>query len=184
MELIKDSNRILDELYTNINQISSEQANVVCEDILQAKQIFIAAAGRSLLMMRAFAMRLMHLGFHVYVVGDTTTTAICKGDLLIVGSGSGETATLKVIVDKAKKAGARVDVVTIYSNSALAQMADAVLIIPAATNQVDGGTASWQLGGSSFEQCLLILADSLVMELAQKMKIPPTSPLSLHANLE
>lgn len=184
MDYINNCRQILEEIRIALDQVSPEQANAICEDILRAKRIFVAAAGRSLLVMRAFAMRLMHLGFHVYVAGDTTTPAISKGDLLIAGSGSGETATLKVIVDKAKKHGARVDAITIYRNSAIAQMADAMLTIPAATNQVRGGVSSWQPGGSAFEQCLLILLDSLVIELALKTNVPLADPLSLHANLE
>lgn len=39
---------------------------------------------------KAFAMRLMLLGCRSYFVGETTTTAIQKGDLLLLCSGSGE----------------------------------------------------------------------------------------------
>ena len=42
----------------------------------------------------AFAMRLMHLGFVVYVIGDVTTPSINEDDCLIAISGSGETRTV------------------------------------------------------------------------------------------
>ena len=64
------------------------------EAICKAKKIYVAGAGRSLLTLRCLAMRLMHLGFESYVVGDTTTPAFEKEDLRIAGSGSGETKGL------------------------------------------------------------------------------------------
>lgn len=36
-----------------------------------AKNIFVMGAGRSGFVAKAFAMRLMHLGYNVYVVGKT-----------------------------------------------------------------------------------------------------------------
>jgi len=44
--------------------------------ILDAKRIYVTGAGRSGLIARAFAMRLLHLGFDVFVVGETVTPAI------------------------------------------------------------------------------------------------------------
>jgi 6-phospho-3-hexuloisomerase len=55
-------------------------------------------------MMRAFAMRLMHIGFQVHVAGDVTTPAIRGGNLLIIGSGSGETSGLVSMAAKARSA--------------------------------------------------------------------------------
>lgn len=45
----------------------------------------------------------MHLGFNVQVIGDVTTTFAKEGDLLIIGSGSGETQSLVAMSQKAKK---------------------------------------------------------------------------------
>src|SRR5665811_559677 len=59
-----------------------------------AKRIFIAGAGRSRLVGNFFAMRLVHGGYDVSVVGEIVTPSIKAGDLLIIISGSGETEQL------------------------------------------------------------------------------------------
>ena len=56
------------------------------------KCIFILGAGRSGLMARGFAMRLVHIGYTVYVIGETITPSIQAGDVLVSVSGSGKTA--------------------------------------------------------------------------------------------
>ena len=56
----------------------------------------------------AFAMRLMHLGFVVYVIGDVTTPAIKEKDCLIAISGSGETRTVTIAAETASDSGASV----------------------------------------------------------------------------
>lgn len=58
-------------------------------------------------------MRMMHMGIDAYVVGETVTANLEKGDLLIIGSGSGETKTLVSIAEKAKSLGGTVAAVTI-----------------------------------------------------------------------
>jgi len=74
--------------------INKDSVNKLIEDILNANAIFLMGAGRSGLVARAFAMRLMHLGLKVYVVGETTTPAVKRGDLVIAISGSGETRSI------------------------------------------------------------------------------------------
>lgn len=184
MKVLENSHHILNDLTEILDGVNQEQIETVLSDILNAENIFVAAAGRSFLMMKAFAMRLMHMGFPVFVVGEIVTPAIRKGDLLLTGSGSGETATLKIIAEKAKKAGAKLDVLTIYQDSSIARLSDGVLVIPAATNQVKDDRTSWQPGGSSFEQSLLILLDSMAISLASELGIPLSGTLELHANLE
>jgi len=78
----------LEEVARNIDR---ESANQLLEEILNAKRIYLAGAGRSGLVARAFAQRLMHLGFESYAIGETITPAFRSGDVLIAVSGSGET---------------------------------------------------------------------------------------------
>jgi len=87
---------ILQELSRTVSDVDPSSLERLARTLLDAKRIFVAGSGRSGLMMRAFAMRLMHMGFPVFIVGDTTTPAIGKEDLLVIGSGSGETGALAV----------------------------------------------------------------------------------------
>lgn len=74
--------------------------------IQQAERIFVVGAGRSGLSMRSAAMRLMHAGYTVFVVGEITTPAIGKGDLQITASGSGTTGSIVKAADPAAAAKA------------------------------------------------------------------------------
>jgi 6-phospho-3-hexuloisomerase len=62
-------------------------------EILHAKRIYVTGAGRSGFIAKAFGMRLMHLEFESYVVGETITPALSGGDTLVAFSGSGERPT-------------------------------------------------------------------------------------------
>ena len=91
---------ITKELEATLGSIKEEQTVQLVDCIQQAKRIFIAGRGRSGLMVNCFAMRLMHMGKKVFVVGEIVTPSIEKGDLLLIASGSGETGSL---VSMAKK---------------------------------------------------------------------------------
>lgn len=74
-------------------------------------------------MLKAFAMRLMHIGLKVHVVGDVVTPALQKGDLLLLASASGETASLVNVATKAKQLGGTVVLLTIFPESTLGKLA-------------------------------------------------------------
>ncbi|HCX77879.1 MAG TPA: 6-phospho-3-hexuloisomerase [Firmicutes bacterium] len=183
MNVLDYSKRITDEIQEILAAMNPEQAEKMATEILSAKRVFLAGAGRSLLMLKAFAMRLMHAGFTAYVAGETVTPAITEEDMLVVGTGSGETATLRVVVEKAKKVGAKIGVLSTKKNSSIAQMADYALIIPASINHLEIGK-SWQPGGNSFEQSLLIILDAMLIKLAEAKGVDISKGLNLHANLE
>ena len=84
---------IAKEVADNLSRVDPEATEALLEAIREAKRVFFAGRGRSLLMLRGLAMRLMHLGLCVYVTGETVTPAAGPGDLLLIGSGSGETTT-------------------------------------------------------------------------------------------
>ena len=167
--------------------VEDTQVQKLTELIAGAGQIFFAAAGRSLLVVKCCAMRLMQIGLTVHVVGEVTTPAIRPGDLLIVTSGSGETATVVQMAKKAKKLGASLGVITIVPDSSLGCLADVTVTIRAKSTKVDGSRGSTrQLGANLFEQSVLIFLDCLVSQVAERLGIPDPDRLLMenHANLE
>jgi len=180
---------ILEELNEILLNVSENEINDVMQAILKADRIFVTGAGRSLLMVRGFAMRLMQTGFTSYVVGETVTPAICKDDLLIIASGSGETGTLKVIAANAKKAEASVALITSNPASTIAKLSDYIIHIQTSTPKLDKDTSkktSVQPGASSFEQSVLLLCDTIVFDLGSTKSIEERNNniMRLHANLE
>jgi len=175
------------EIASCLSKISQESLErTVCE-IVEAKRIYLAGAGRSALAVRGFAMRLMHLGLSSYVVGEVVTPGIKEGDLLIIVSGSGRTESLQSIAKKAKNIGARVLLVTIDTLSPIAELADCIVEIPAPSPKVVGQSASGasiQPMGSLFEQSALVGFDVVVLLLMQKMGLDSKAMFANHANLE
>jgi 6-phospho-3-hexuloisomerase len=186
MDTREYAREVIGELDRTLAAISPQDAEHLVDRIISAKRIFLTGAGRSGLAVRAFAMRLMHMGFGAYVVGETITPGIKADDLLVIGSGSGATASLVATAEKAKKIGASVALVTIFPESRIGELADSVVKIPAPTPKADGEAqfASVQPMGSLFEQSLLIFFDIIVMRLMAKKALDEKTMFERHANLE
>ncbi|WIB68755.1 SIS domain-containing protein [Curtobacterium sp. MCBD17_035] len=149
-----------------------------------ADRVFVHGAGRSGLALRMTAMRLMHLGRTVHVVGDVTTPAIRSGDVLLTASGSGTTTGIVRAATTAREGGARVAVITTVAASPLADLADAVVLVPAPEKQAHGNGASIQYAGGLFEQVVVLVGDALFHAAWQRSGIPAADLWPRHANLE
>lgn len=177
---------ILAELTENAKHIAPESLEQFASVLLAGKRIFVAGAGRSGFVARAFSNRLMHLGFTVYFVGEPTTPAITAGDVLVIGSGSGETGSLVVMAQKAHKIGARIATLTIHPEASIGRLADAAVVIPGATPKSELGDTvkSFQPMGNAFEQMSWLVCDAIVMILMDKLGRSADEMFRLHANLE
>ena len=154
--------------------------------IRAAGRVFISGKGRSGLQIRGFAMRLMHLGLQVHVVDDVTTPGIMPGDLLLIGSGSGQTLTLVRHAERARKVGADILLITAAVDSQIHAHAGSVLQIAATTPKITGSDSSRSIlpMGTLFEQCLGLLCDICILELMQGMDMTSDMMFTRHANLE
>lgn len=178
---------ILEELCADAKQISGDAVDALGEAIVRAKRVFVAGAGRSGFAARAFSNRLMHLGYQVWFVGEPTTPSIQQGDLLIIGSGSGETASLVTMAQKAHKQGTEIATLTIYPDHTIGKLASTVICIPGITAKSDDAAtkaATVQPTGSSFEQLSWLIYDSVVIALKEKTAQTDAQMFSRHANLE
>jgi 6-phospho-3-hexuloisomerase len=175
---------ILEENQKLASQIDFSQIANLIPFIQNAERIFITGAGRTGLALKAAAMRLMHLGFTVFVVGETTTPAIGKNDLLIAGSGSGTTSSIVKAAEKATSADAHVITFSTTADSPLAKLSSYVAILPAAQKQDHGGSISKQYAGSLFEQSVLLVTDALIQTLWKLDGTPAEELWKRHANLE
>lgn len=177
-------NTIIDEHIKLVHTIQYEEIAALIPAITNARHIFLMGAGRTGLMMKAGAMRLMHLGHMVHVVGETTSPAIGKGDVLIAGSGSGTTGGIISAAKTAKEEGASVISFTTNAESILAKLANHTVIIPAAQKQEHDETISKQYAGSLFEQSLLLVFDALIQTLWDLDGSSSSDLWKRHANME
>jgi 6-phospho-3-hexuloisomerase len=177
-------NEICAELLTTLKGVSEAELAALRQAILDANRIFVAGKGRSGLFMRAFAMRLMHLGLTVYVVDDVTTPAIGAGDLLVIGSGSGSTASLAQYATRAKSLQARLALITTAGDSPIGAQADYIVFIPAPSPKRESAGTSIQPMANLFEQTLLLVLDVLTIQLMSDLNLTSEQMFARHANLE
>jgi 6-phospho-3-hexuloisomerase len=176
--------RDLDELASLLEGASPVEKGHLGERLLSAERVFVAGQGRSGLVLRMFAMRLMQVGTETYVVGDVTTPAIRPGDLLVVLSGSGETEGVVRIARQAKACQAQVAVLTSQPNSSLARLADHLTILPGETTKISNQMSSRLPLASALEQASLLFLDCIVAWLAAQKGQDNAAMMARHANLE
>ena len=175
--MIKEiSYQIIGEIKDRCKSLDDATLIKIIEKIKGAKSIFFQGLGRSKLSFCFFAMRLMHLGYSVHMVGD----------LLFVISGSGETLSTLNMAKKAKSVGAEVILVTMVEKSSIADVADVKLVIDCPSAKHDTShTASIQPMGSLFEQSVVLALDGgIISYLMHERNMDLQAPFVLHANLE
>ncbi|WP_174612897.1 6-phospho-3-hexuloisomerase [Virgibacillus ihumii] len=178
---------VVKEITEVLEHVDSDQTVEAAKELQEAKRIFIAGTGRSGAVGKMFAIRLMHMGFPVYVVGESITPSIAPDDVLLVISGSGSTTTLKQYATKAKEIDARVVLLTTNEDSSIGKLSDRFLRIPAATKKrLDSEPETIQPLGSQFDQSAHLLLDAIAVYLLQQLPEHNDSSelVQKHANLE
>ncbi|RST76482.1 6-phospho-3-hexuloisomerase [Siminovitchia acidinfaciens] len=185
MQTTQYVNEIIEELQRTASLMLDDEAEKLVNRIIEAKKVFVAGAGRSGLMAKSFAMRMMHMGIDAYVVGETITPNLEKDDILIVGSGSGETKSLVSMAEKAKDIGATIALITIAPDSTIGRLADVAIKIPAQVkSETESENRTIQPMGSLFEQSLLVFFDAVILRFMDKKGLDSTTMFGRHANLE
>jgi 6-phospho-3-hexuloisomerase len=175
---------IVDEIRSLVASVDDGDADRAVDLIEDAARVFVHGAGRSGLALRMTAMRLMHLGLDVHVVGEVTAPAIRSGDVLVVASGSGTTTGIVAAATTAADVGASVVAISTTDDSPLSAVATVTLVVPAATKTDRSGTASAQYAGSLFEQAVALLGDALFHTLWARGGQSADDLWPRHANLE
>lgn len=172
---------ILDKIGSVIDETAPGNDDKLLELINSAGRIFLAGAGRSALVTRFFAMRLVHSGYQVSMVGEVVTPSIQSGDLLIVISGSGGTKSLLPFIETAKKQGAKVAIISMKRESAMAEQADLVLQMG---NDDSFGKIPEMPMGTTFELSTLIYLEGTVAKIIHQKGLTEEGMRGVHANLE
>lgn len=181
----KNIKLILGEIDTVLSKVDDRQVDDLIASITDAKKIVTVGAGRVGMAVRGFSMRLGHLGFSSYMLGDATVPSIGEGDLLVVGSGSGETQTIYDIVDIAKKNKSKIALVTGNRDSRMGKLADVIVEVraPSKTKKVEGFISAQPMTTLN-EQCLGIFFDAVVLRLMEKLGETHETMWARHSNLE
>ncbi len=181
----KAAKLVIDELQGTTSNIDDVQVQELIKAIKEADKVFFVGVGRVLLSLEAIAKRLAHLGVKTYVVGQITEPAITDMDLLIVGSGSGESLFPVSIAKKAKSFNATVAHIGANANCTMAEYSDVFVKVPTSTKFDNADEIkSVQPMTSLFEQTLLLLGDTISLMIVQDEEINIHELWQYHANLE
>jgi len=175
-------NYIQKKLKDILSQVSQKDIDKVKKFFFDSDRIFVYGAGRSGLVAKAFAIRLVHLGFQTFVIGETITAPVQKGDMVIIVSGSGETIPAVMTAEIANNIGAKVVSITGKRKSEIAKYADITLFISATCDDVKRKKLSPL--GTLFEASVWILLDGLVAYLMEGKHETEETMRKRHATLE
>ena len=196
--LKRDANEIVECIRTSIEELDVEEVEKFIKLLLKAKhkKIFILGMGRSGFVARAFALRLMNLGFDVYFLGETITPAAERDDLLIAISGTGSTKMVLTASSAAKDIGATVIAITSFPDSELGRLADLAVVVKGRTKtgapkekdylarQIIGESEPLTPLGSVFENNCMVFLDSLIVELMHLLGRTEADLRIRHATIE
>lgn len=183
MSFVKEvSSWLLSGIGGIVQGIEDDEINRMVEVVLNAmdNKILLLGTGRSGFVGRAFALRLMHLGFSVYVSGETITPALTPDDLVLAISGSGTTTTVVAQAEVAKSVGSKIIAVTSHPDSPLAELSDDIVVVKGRTKidqefDYDGRQIAGEYDnaplGTMFELSVMVFLDSVIAELMQKLGI-------------
>lgn len=177
--------RLVAELSARAAAVDGAAVEGLLDEVVGARRVFVAGAGRSGLVARAFANRLMHLGLTAHVLGDVTTPAIGAGDVLLAVSNSGATGGVAAAARTAVAAGARVLLVTGATESPTAALSSSVVLLPAdGSVGVPGDEPLAAPMGTLFEGLAFLVLEAAALDLQARLGATETEMRERHANLE
>lgn len=168
---------ILEEGKKVIDNIDFERVKLASDSILRSKQSFVYGVGRSGIVGKAFAMRLVQLGLNAYFIGESTTPVVEKGDTVILISNTGETSSAIQTAEIVNRVGAHSIVLTSNPESGLAKLAE-VLITLKMPEKMNTDFAPL---GTLFEDTAMIVLDGIISEIMERKGENDESMRSRHA---
>ena len=182
-EYLELTKAVLEEHRTVLLAVKEEETEKLLEAIAAAKCIQVFGMGRMKCAVRAFVMRLMHMGLDAHVVYDTTCPNLGPGDLLIVNCAC--TTIGYTVMQFARRLGAKIVAITANPCSQAAELCDFTVNLK---GQVHGGRdyeiASIQPMAALFEQTIFVYEDIIIQLLMKKLKITPEQMAGRHTNLD
>jgi len=157
---------INEQIASMLKQTDEQEVSKVVNMIASAKKIFVYGVGRSGLVARAFAMRLVQLGLDVFFVGETITPIVEGGDMVLIVSNTGATMSAIQTANIARRVGAAVLTITGNPTSKLAHASNVAICIPDQRNQQ---TAKFAPLGTLFEDATLVFLDGIVAMVMEKL---------------
>ena len=179
---------VLSEITQVLDSVDPKEVEAFIEAILKAKRVCGYGAGRMGYGLRAFMMRLNHLGIQASFINDTFCAPMKKNDLFIVTSGSGETKSVLQYLEIAKK-HCKTFAITGNSESTMAKIADGKLVFKSSNGGLNSADNDKKINSiqpmtSLNEQSMFVLFDIIAVMLIEKLGIKKEDEKKFHFNIE
>jgi 6-phospho-3-hexuloisomerase len=181
-------NQEIETIFEELTKVFSDSQinyDALSEKVSNSDKIVCLGAGRVGLVMEAFAKRLTHLGKLAYTYTDSNLPKTTRGDLLIIGSGSGNTKSIVTISKIAFEKGLDLVLLTANPESEISKLSKFVHRI---SSPYKGGPSleykSAQPMTTLFEQSLYIWLDGFVLHYMKKYSISEFEMKDRHNELE
>ncbi|MHA1595030.1 MAG: SIS domain-containing protein [Candidatus Baldrarchaeia archaeon] len=188
MSILKEfANALLKEVRKNIDRIDEKTINKIVDVIRNADRVIVVGVGRSFVVARDFAIRLVQLGINVSLAGEEVSDVYLpirgERDVVFAISGSGETEEVIDVCSIAHERGATVIAVTSYPDSTLGKLADYIVEVkgrvkPRASppmkefpDYMSGEPIDTiSLRGALFEVSAMVILEGLAAEIAARVR--------------
>jgi 6-phospho-3-hexuloisomerase len=175
--------KVLEEHRQVLLDMDEKEVKRLLDALAEAKCIQVFEMGRMKCAVRAFVMRLMHIGLNAHVVYDTTCPAIGPGDLVIVNGAC--TGVSYMVMDFARQLGAKVCAITAHPESKRGKLCDFTVRLKGQVHPGrPGEIPSIQPMAALFEQTIFVFEDILIQLSMQKLKITAEQMAQRHTNLD
>ena len=154
------------------------EVDATVELVVKAPKIFVYGVGRSGVVARAFAMRLVQLGLKCFFIGETITPIVESGDCVLIVSNTGATMSAVQTANIARRVAASVVSVTGGRTSKLAHASNVVITV-----RENGGDKAARFAplGTLFEDATLVLLDGVVAQVMEKLGESESTMRARHA---
>lgn len=146
----------------SLKSVSPDLIERTIEVLRVAPSTFVYGAGRSGIIGRAFAMRLVQAGLRAYVIGESVTPIVRRGDAVFILSGRGESYSSIQTANIVRREGAELVVITARPTSKLAHAASVLIALDFPEDPERPRLAPL---GTLFESASLRLTDALIAAL-------------------
>lgn len=169
---------LIKEIQILADGLNQEEIEKVVELISKKNDSLIIGlgAGRMGYSLRAFVMRLTHLGFNAFMIGDTGLPRINEDSIILINTSSGETPTIKLYAEQAKNVGATIITFTTNSKSSIGLISNYVVEMEKYESN--------QLMKTLYEQFSFLLFDYIAEKIFTKMNLEKKWVEKNHSILE
>jgi len=163
-----------------IDEDSLNAINEMIDAMISAKKIFLYGVGRSGLVAKGFAIRLVQLGLDVFFVGESNTPMVESDSMAIIISNTGQTMSAVQTANIIRRIGAKAIAITSNPQSKLAHAASTNIIIASNVLEDDERLTLAPMG-TIFEEATSLLLDGIVSVLMKRLKETDHSMRRRHA---